>query len=54
VVNTEALAQLSLSDKAKGGYAGAIEVEGRKFALVAKPCPAFGDDAALVLMVSEF
>jgi hypothetical protein len=53
-VNTEALATLSLSDKAKSGYTGFLNVDGRKFAVAAKPCPPFGDGAALAMMVSEF
>jgi hypothetical protein len=58
-VNAEALAKLSLGDKAhkgdpKAGYQDFVEVEGRKFAIAAKPCPSLGKDVALAMMVSEF
>ena len=54
-VNADAMAQLNLSEKAAGGlFTGDITIEGRKFAVAAKPAKDFGSGTVLAVMVSEF
>lgn len=53
-VNAEAVAKLDVASKAAAGsFQTRVEVEGRSFLLVAKPCPALGKDVALALLLSE-
>jgi hypothetical protein len=54
-INTKAVTDLALSDKAKAGsFTGGVAVEERRFAVVAKPAPPLGEDAALAILWSVF
>jgi hypothetical protein len=51
--NATAVAELGLVDKVKGGsYEAALQLDGRRFLLAARPAPAMGDDVAIALLMS--
>ncbi len=52
-VNAEAVAKADLVAKTKNGRLHTlIEIDRRRFTLVAERCPAFGDDVALALLIT--
>ena len=51
--NAKAVGELDLPTKAKGGlYKTALEIDGRRFVLAAKPATALADDVYVVIMMS--